>query len=61
MEVRLELRAIICLDDVDSERQTLDYRVDELDGGLLVAGIVDFQDSYPRAVVDSRELIQPLF
>jgi len=40
VKLRLELRPIIGLDDMDPEREALPDVVEELDGGALVARIV---------------------
>jgi hypothetical protein len=57
VEGRLELGPVVGLDLLDSKRQLLEDVVGELDCGLLVQLPVDLQDSQPRAVVDSGELV----
>lgn len=60
VEARLELGAIVRLDDQDAERKPPDNLVHEADGGGLAAAIVDLEHPDTGAVVDSRELIQAL-
>ena len=43
VEVGLEFRSVIGLNDVDAEVQPLQHVIDELDGTSLVARIVDLQ------------------
>jgi len=45
------------LDCLDLEREPGDDVVGELDGGLLVAGVVDAQHPQPSAVVDGGVLV----
>jgi hypothetical protein len=59
MEARLELGTIVRLQCEDPERESLSNLVQEADGRTLIAPIVDLQDSDPRAVIDSGELIEP--
>src|SRR4029453_14616865 len=51
------LRMNIGLDDLDPEREPLQQVVEELDGGLLVATVIDAQHAEPGAVVDGGELV----
>ena len=60
MELRLKLRPVVGLNDVDAEWQPTQDLVDEPDGRPLVAGVVDFEDANAGAVVNGGELIQPL-
>ena len=60
VETRLELSAVIGLDDQDTEGQTTKDLIHELDGGALIAGVVNLEDADTRAVVDGGELIQAL-
>ena len=60
VELRLELRAIVGLEDVDAEREPLPHLVKELDGGPLVASVEDFEHSDSGAIVDGGELIEAL-
>jgi len=60
MELRLKLRPVVGLNDVDAEGQPTQDLVDEPDGRPLVAGIVDFEHANAGAVVNGGELIQPL-
>ena len=57
VEVGLELGAVIRLDDEHSEGKPSDDLVDEADGRLLVADIVDLEHTDTRAVIDGRKLI----
>ena len=41
VEAGTELGAIVGLDDLDPEREPLQQVVQELDGGLLVAPVID--------------------
>ncbi len=59
MESRLELCAIIGLQDENLEWQPISNLIQESDGRALVAGVVDLQDADTRAVIDSRELVEP--
>ena len=59
MEPRLELCAIVRLQDQDTEREPLPNLVQETDCRALVAGIIDLQYSDTGAVVDGGELIEP--
>src|ERR1700730_17599770 len=45
MELRLKLRPVVGLNNVDAEWQPTQDLVDESDGRPLVAGIVDFEDA----------------
>jgi hypothetical protein len=58
VKLRLKLGAVIGLDDVDAERQSARYVIDELDGRALVTRIVDLQDPNPGAIIDRGELIE---
>ena len=60
MESGLELGAVVRLHDVHAEREPTNDFIDELRGRALIAGIVDLEDANPRAIVDGRELVQPL-
>ena len=60
MEVRLELGAVVRLDDVDAKRQAPKDFVDDLDRRALVAGVVDLEHANAGAIVDRRELTQVL-
>src|SRR5215208_5350973 len=60
MKLRLELGAMISLDDVDAEREPAHDFVEKASGRPLVARVEHLQDADPRAVIDRRELIQPL-
>jgi hypothetical protein len=53
----LEFGAVVCLDDLDREGQSLEHVVDELDRGFLVAAWVDTQHTQSGAVVDRGELV----
>jgi hypothetical protein len=53
----LELRTVVRLDHLDTERELLQHVVDELDRGALVQPVVDPQDADPGAIVDRRELV----
>jgi hypothetical protein len=57
VEAGTELGAIVGLDDLDPEREPLQQVVQELDGGLLVAPVIEAQHSEPGAVVDGGELV----
>ena len=59
MEAGLELGAIVRLDHLDAEGQAAEDIIDELDGRPLIAGLEDFQDADPGAIVDRGELIEP--
>jgi len=56
----LELATIVGLQDEDTEWEPFSNLVEESDCRTLVAGIVDFQDSDPGAVVDGGELVEVL-
>jgi hypothetical protein len=56
-KLRLKLRAVIGLHDVDAEWQPVLHLVDEADGGALGARVVDLQRANTRAVVNGGELI----
>jgi hypothetical protein len=56
-KMRLELGAVVGLDDEDPEWNDL---VDEVDGSGLGAGVVDLEDANPGAVINRREWIEPL-
>jgi len=60
VELGLELGPVVGLHDVDAKRQTPDDLVDELDGGRLIAGVVDLEHPDAGAVVDGRELVETL-
>src|SRR3990170_4515249 len=60
VEARLELRAVVGLDDLHPEGQTLEDVVDELDRRLLVQSVVDLQYPEPRAIIDGGELVVAL-
>lgn len=60
VKLGLKLRAVVRLHDKNSEGQTTNDLVDELDRRGLVAGIENLQDANARAVVDGCELIEPL-
>jgi hypothetical protein len=53
---RVELGAVVDLEDLDLERRTLDDEVDELDRGGLVERRVDAQHPQPGPVVDRGEV-----
>ena len=57
MEACAELDAVVGLDDLDPEREPLQEVVEELDGGLLVAPVIDAQHAQAGAVVDGGELV----
>ena len=59
VEVGLKLGAIVRLDHLDAEGQAAEDIIDELDGRPLIAGLEDFQDADPGAIVDRGELIEP--
>src|SRR4029077_2340873 len=59
MERSLEFGAVVGLDHLNSERQSLEDIVDELDRGLLVRPGVKVKDSQPRAVIDRGVLVVP--
>src|SRR5690348_563443 len=60
MELRLKLRPVVSLNDVDAEGQPAQDLVDEADGCPLIAGVVDLGHANASAVVNGGELIQPL-
>jgi hypothetical protein len=60
VKLRLELGAVVGLNDVDSEWQTTNDFVGETNRGRLRAAVVDFQDSNSSAVVDRGELVEAL-
>src|SRR5687767_14160745 len=60
MKVRLEFGAIVGLHDLHPEWQPSKHFVDESNRRPLVAGVVDLEHSDTRAVVDRRELVEPL-
>src|SRR5262245_8306848 len=60
VKARLELGTVVGLDNQHSKWQTSQYLVDEADRRALVARVVDLQHAEPRAVIDRRELIEPL-
>ena len=60
MEPRLELCAVVSLQDEHAEREPFSYGIEESDRCALVARIVDLQYSDARTVVDSGELVEPL-
>jgi hypothetical protein len=57
VEAGAELGAVVGLDDLDPKREPLQQVVQELDGGLLVAPVIEAQHSEPGAVVDGGELV----
>jgi hypothetical protein len=59
MELRLKLRAIVGLNDVNAKREAAPDFVDEANGGALVTRVVHLEDTNPRAIVDGGELIEP--
>jgi hypothetical protein len=59
MEARLELGAVVGLDNEDSEGQAPKDFIDKSDGGGLVARVADLKHPNPRAIVDRGELKQP--
>ena len=59
MELRLELGAIVGLNDVDAKREAPPHLVHEADRGALVARVEHFEYANPRAVVDRGELVEP--
>jgi hypothetical protein len=59
MKLRLELGAVIGLNDVDAERQSAHHLVNELDRRALIARVEDLEDPDPRAIVNRGELKQP--
>ena len=60
MKARLELRAVVGLDDETRNGRRRQHLVDEADRRALVAGIVDLEHADARAVIDRRELVEPL-
>ena len=60
VERGLELRAVVGLDELDTERQLLQDVVDERDRGLLVEPVVDPEHPQPGAVIDRGELVELL-
>jgi hypothetical protein len=58
VEPRLELSAVVGLQDEYAEREPFFYCVEESYCCALVAGIVDLQYSDARTVVDGGELIE---
>jgi hypothetical protein len=52
----LEFGAVVCLDDLHWEGQSLEHVVNELDRGFLIAPWVDAQYAQSGAVVDCGEL-----
>nr|WP_219420446.1 hypothetical protein [Pseudonocardia nigra] len=57
VERGLELGTVVCLDDLDPERQPPEDVVEEGDRGLLVGLGVDLEHAEPGAVVDRGELV----
>ena len=53
----MEFGAVVGLDDLDREGQTLEYVINELDRGFLVAALVDAQYTQAGAVIDCGELV----
>jgi len=47
VEACAELGPVVGLDDLHPEREPLQHVVQELDGGVLVAPVIDAQDSEP--------------
>lgn len=60
VELAGELGAVVRLDHVDAEGEARQEVVEELDRGLLVAAREDLEHPQAGAVVDGRELVEPL-
>ena len=58
VELGLELCAIVSLQHMDTERESLSDLVEEPDRRALVAGIVDLENPDTGAVVDRGELVE---
>ena len=59
MKPRLELGAVVRLKREDPEWEAFADLVQEADRRALIAGVVDLENAYTRAVVNRGELIQP--
>jgi hypothetical protein len=57
VEAGAELDPVVGLDDLDPEPEPLQHIVQELDGSLLVAPVIDAQHAQPGAVVDGGDLV----
>ena len=57
MECGLELGPVVRLYLLHLEGQLLEHVVDELDRGLLIQAVVDFENAQSGAVVDSGVLV----
>src|SRR5689334_20615127 len=60
MKFGLKLGAVVCLNDVDSKRQAANHLVGKTDGRALRAVVVNLEHPNASAVVDGRELVEPL-
>lgn len=58
VELGLELCAIVSLQHMDTERESLSDLIEEPDRRALVAGIVDLENPDTGAVVDRGELVE---